>query len=317
MTDVLVLRALGLGDACTAVPALRGARRAWPGARLHLAGPAGPGAWLRGLGVVDHVVPAAGLDPLAWAGGGHVAVNLHGRGPQSHRLLAATQPARLVAFACPEAGVDGPAWDEGEHEVARWCRLLEGSGGRCGPADLRLGVDPDAERPDEVLLHPGAAAAARRWPEQRWAQVATALARGGLRVGLTGTAAERALCERVAAGASGAATVLAGTLDVPALARRVAGAGLLVCGDTGVAHVATAVGTPSVLLFGPTAPGRWGPAVDQERHTVLWHGADDAPGDPHGRRTDPALARIGVAEVVDAASRLLGRPLRPPRAGPR
>ncbi|QAY71166.1 glycosyltransferase family 9 protein [Xylanimonas protaetiae] len=327
MSDVLVLRALGLGDACAAVAALRGVRRAWPGARLHLAGPPGPGAWLRGLGVVDEVIPAHGLEPLAWDGRRHVAVNLHGRGPVSHRVLAATRPARLVAFACPDVRVAGhvrglPAWDEREHEVARWCRLLRAVGGPCGPQDLRLDVDPDAERPGEVLIHPGAAAASRRWPERRWARIAAALVAHGMQVALTGVAGERGLCERVAdatGGPAGAVTVLAGGLDVPGLARRVAGARLLVCGDTGVAHVATAVGTPSVLLFGPTAPERWGPAIDPELHTVLWHGDDGAPGDPHGSRTDPVLARIGSAEVVAAAEDLLARPAvtRPAAGRPR
>ena len=63
---VLVLRALGLGDALTAVPALRGIRRAWPDRWILLAGDAGIGAWLRELGLVDEVLPAAALEPLDW-----------------------------------------------------------------------------------------------------------------------------------------------------------------------------------------------------------------------------------------------------------
>ena len=86
---------------------------------------------------------------------------------------------------------------------------------------------------------------------------------------------------------------------------------LVVCGDTGVAHLATAYGTPSVVLFGPTSPATWGPAVDVERHTVLWHGDGTAGGayrgDPHGAVLDPALARVTVDEVVAAADALLDR----------
>jgi ADP-heptose:LPS heptosyltransferase len=63
--QVLALRALGLGDALTGVPALRGLRRRWPAARLVLAAPPGPGGWLRDLGLVDAVLPAAGIAPLA------------------------------------------------------------------------------------------------------------------------------------------------------------------------------------------------------------------------------------------------------------
>ena len=89
-------------------------------------------------------------------------------------------------------------------------------------------------------------------------------------------------------------------LGLPDLANRVGRAKLLVSGDTGVAHLATAYRTPSVLLFGPTPPHRCGPCVDPRLHTVLWHGADDRPGNPHGALVDPALAAIEVSEVMAA-----------------
>ena len=64
VTTVLALRALGLGDALTGIPALRGLRRAFPGARILLAAPAGLGTWLRDLGVVDGVVSSVlGAEP--------------------------------------------------------------------------------------------------------------------------------------------------------------------------------------------------------------------------------------------------------------
>lgn len=306
--DVLVLRALGLGDALTGVAALRGVRRAWPDRRLWLAGPATTGSWLRDLGVVDEVLVTDGLAPLAWDRPGHVAVNLHGRGPQSHAVLAATGPERLVAFAT-DAHPDGPAWRPDEHEVARWCRLVTGAGGPCDAADLRLAMPPDTTTaPGTVVLHPGAASGSRRWPPERWGAVARALVDAGHDVTLTGGPAERALCARVAADADRPVRVLAGALDVPALAAVVAGARLVVCGDTGVAHVATAVGAPSVLLFGPTPPRWWGPAVDVERHAVLWHGDPAHPGDPHGATVDPALAAVTVDEVLAAAAPLLATP---------
>lgn len=304
--DVLVLRALGLGDALTGVAALRGARRAWPGRRLVLAAPAPLGAFLARHGVVDAVLPAEGLRPLAAAGpGGHVAVDLHGRGPESHRVLAATRPARLVAFACPAAGHDGPAFRADEHEVDRWCRLVRAAGGPCGPADLRLDVPAGPDR-DVVLLHPGAASGSRRWPADRWGALGARLVARGRRVAVTGSAAERDLCGAVAAACGGGALDLSGTLDLDGLAAEVAAAGLLVCGDTGVAHLATALGTPSVLLFGPTPPRWWGPALDPERHAVLWRGAPGHRGDPHGDALDPALAALTVGEVADAALAALG-----------
>jgi len=333
---VLVLRALGLGDALAGIPALRGVRRAWPGRRVLLAAPPAVGAWLEGLGLVDGVVPThglgadgardgdAGTDGLVGApAGGHVAVNLHGSGPESHRALLATRPDVLVAFASAPAGVDGPAWDPAEHEVDRWCRLVSAAGGACSREDLRLDGGP---RGRHVVVHPGAAAPSRRWPAERFAAVVRHLAGAGHDVVVTGGPAETGLCGAVAAGAvatasggpggptgptGGSVADASGTLDLPALADLVATARLVVCGDTGVAHLATAYGTPSVVLFGPTSPTAWGPAVDVERHTVLWHGDGTAGGayrgDPHGTVLDPALARVTVDEVVGAADALLDR----------
>ncbi|MFH6690906.1 glycosyltransferase family 9 protein, partial [Cellulosimicrobium funkei] len=176
-----------------------------------------------------------------------------------------------------------------------------------------------------------------RWPADRFAGVARHLAAAGHDVVVTGGPDERDLCARVVADAdaalggpagapdgTGSVTDTAGTLDLPALADVVATARLVVCGDTGVAHLATAYGTPSVVLFGPTPPATWGPAVDPERHAVLWHGdteqrpahaPDDAArgyrGDPHAADLDPALGRITVAEVVAAARSLLAGPQDP------
>ena len=82
----------------------------------------------------------------------------------------------------------------------------------------------------------------------------------------------------------------------------VAGARLVISGDTGVAHVATNYRTPSVVLFGPVSPAIWGPPPDP-RHQVLWHG--DGRGDPHGDEVDPALLRITEDEVLAATRRAL------------
>jgi ADP-heptose:LPS heptosyltransferase len=236
-----------------------------------------------------------------------LAVNLHGRGPQSSRLLLAGRPRRLLAFRCPALPetADGPAWDDDEHEVARWCRLVATVGAQPDPSRLDLAV-PAGLAPREAqaatLSHPGAASAARRWPAERWAAVARVEHRAGRRVVITGSADERALAETVARGAGlPSGTVLAGRLDLAALAAAVASAARVVCGDTGVGHLATAVGTPSVLVFGPTPPSRWGPPAGRRRHRVLWSGSL---GDPHAGVPDAGLLRITVADVLDALSTL-------------
>src|SRR4051794_36843343 len=95
---VLVLRALGLGDALTGIPALRGIRRAYPGHELLIACGAELGHWLTALGVVDGVVPTAGLAPITGAPVPEVAIDLHGRGPRSHEILPLTRPSQLHGF---------------------------------------------------------------------------------------------------------------------------------------------------------------------------------------------------------------------------
>lgn len=302
MTTVLALRALGLGDALTGVPALRGLRRRWPDAELVLATPPVVGRWLCSLGVVDRVHPADGLDPLTWP---HpppdVAVNLHGRGPESHRRLAALRPGDLLAFDCPETGVTGPRWLPEEHEVDRWVRLVRSAGGSCSADDLRLVTSRPRGR--HVVLHPGAAAGARRWPVERWVDLATELVARDRPVVVTGTTTEADLCAAVArAGAENRC----GTDDLASLDDVVASAALVVCGDTGVAHLATARGAPSVLLFGPVAPALWGPRIDLHLHRVLWEPRPADPvGDPHGEVPDPRLLRITVGQVLAAAAALL------------
>lgn len=304
MSTVLALRALGLGDALTGVPALRGLRRRWPDAELVLAAPPPVGGWLRSLGVVDRVLPATGLAPVPWSGPSpDVAVNLHGRGPQSHRLLTALRPQELVAFDCPEVGVSGPPWIQDEHEVDRWIRLVHAVGAPCSAEDLRL--DSTHPRQAHVVVHPGAAAGSRRWPADRWARVAVELAARGRQVVVTGTPQEAELCAFISAAETDVEN-RCGRDDLDTLTALVSSAALLVCGDTGVAHLATALGTPSVLLFGPVAPALWGPRVDLHLHRVLWspQGTDPA-GDPHGETPDPRLLRTTVAQVLTAADGLL------------
>jgi len=315
---VLVLRALGVGDLLTAVPALRALADAFPRHRRVLAAPRSLAALALATGAVDAVADAAPLAALDRAlDAPDVAVNLHGRGPESHRVLLATRPRRLIAFAhgdVPETATL-PAWRSGEHEVRRWCRLLA----ECGiPADpTRLDVDPPPRPVPPVargatLLHPGAASGARRWPAERWAAIARMERRAGRAVVITGSAAEVPLAHALAraAGLPGSA-ILAGRTDLLGLAAVVAAAARVVCGDTGVAHVATALRTPSVLLFGPISPAEWGPPPDRPWHRVLWLGRT---GDPHADAPDPGLLAIDPADVIAALANLPAPAAAPRRA---
>ncbi|WKN46749.1 glycosyltransferase family 9 protein [Nocardioides sp. Arc9.136] len=303
----LVLRAIGLGDHLAGVPALKALRRALPDHELVLAAPAPLAPLVALVPAVDTHLPVAELAPVPWTGPPpDVAVDLHGNGPASRRLLEDLGPGRLVAYET----ADGPRWDPEEHERARWCRLVRTAFAllptEADPDDVSLDAPPAAPQvAGAVVVHPGAAYPGRRWPPVRFAQVTRALAAEGHRVVVTGSAAEAPLAEEVrrAAGLP-AEAVLAGRTDLGGLAALVAAARLVVCGDTGTAHLASAYATPSVLLFGPTPPHRWGPPA-RGPHTVLWHGT--GPGDPHATELDPALAAIGVEEVLEACRVRLSR----------
>jgi ADP-heptose:LPS heptosyltransferase len=308
---LLAYRALGLGDFLTGIPALRALRDAHPDHHLVLAAPAALGPLVALAAVVDEHAVTEPLAPPPGAGVA-IAVNLHGRGPESHRALLGAGPGRLIAFANAEAGVDGPEWREDEHEVRRWCRLLEESGIPADPGRLELPRPPAPGGAPACVIHPGAASPARQWPASRWAQVAAALRDQGRRVVVTGSAGERHLAGAVVerAGLPPEAD-LAGRTDLLGLAAHVAAAALVLSADTGVAHLATAFGTPSVTLFGPTPPEEWGPPPERPQHVALHRGGR---GDPHGERPDAGLLEITVADVLGVtASRFPPSPAGSPR----
>jgi ADP-heptose:LPS heptosyltransferase len=299
LSSVLLYRTLGLGDFLTAVPAYRAVRRAFPEATVSLAASPGLEPLARLTGAIDAFLPTQELSTPRVRSAPDLVVNLHGRGPQSHRALLALGAARLVGFRCSDLPVPGPEWQPAEHEVARWCRLLEESGVATDPTDLGLDVPSmPSPHPAATVVHPGAAHPARRWPAERFATVTRQLAAEGHDVVVTGSSGERELAADVARAAGlPPAAVLAGRLDLAGLAALVAGARLVICGDTGVAHLATAYGTRSVLLFGPMSPALWGPPAGRPQHHVVWHPRVGA---------DAALLAIDPDEVLAAATAAVG-----------
>ncbi|MFF8601395.1 glycosyltransferase family 9 protein [Streptomyces sp. NPDC015232] len=329
---VVVLRALGTGDLLTAVPALRALRRGLPDHEILLAAPAELAPLARLTRCVDRVLPTTARERAVpatlprTAARPALAVNLHGSGPASHRLLARLAPDALWAFRHPSVpGIRGPAWVPYEHERLRWCRLLRWYGLPADPEDVRIappeGTRAPAPGAAPVLLHPGAAAPARRWPVDRFAAVARQVRHAGQPVVVTAGPGEEQLARAVAERAGLPPSAVAGGphgLPLDELCALVAGAACVVVGDTGIAHLATALGTRSVVLHGPVSPALWGPPSDGGRHIALWHpdGAADAgrPGDPHADRPDPRLLRIGVDEVLAAVLQPAGAGR--PEAGP-
>lgn len=300
--ELLALRALKLGDLLVAVPALRALRKAHPDHRLILAAP----SWLRPIadlaGCVDVLLPTPGLDaPLGLAAGRvDVAVNLHGNGPESRGRLEELMAPRRIGHRA--SGWDGPAWSENVHERERWTRLVRWHGILADPLDYRLTRPGVPKRwPDAVVVHVGAAYGSRLWPVDRFADVARVLARTH-RVLFTGSGDERG---RALAAARGAGlpeeSVLAGELPLDAFAAVVADASLVISADTGAAHLASAFGRPSVVLFGPAPVSQWAPPPGP--HIVL---TDERlrEGNVFSDVPDPALLAVTPPDVLEAAAAL-------------
>ena len=172
-------------------------------------------------------------------------------------------------------------------------------------------VDPDAENKIAgltadgrgfAILNPGAGWGAKRWPAERYGQVAKELAKDGLCSLVNYGPGEKELAEAVEAVSEGAARKISCSVsELIALTRR---ARLLIGGDTGPMHLAAALKIPVVAIFGPTNPARNGPFGTQ---SIVLRSASSMTD--HTRRPEPeqGLLEITVGEVVAAARKLLQR----------
>lgn len=207
------------------------------------------------------------------------------------------------------------------HEVERALSLVEAAGHHLPPGDDgRLRIAPPhasddiaaaAGDPGYVVVHPGASVPARAWDPARHSQLVAALVSRGHRVVLTGGDGERPMTARVAAGmpVPGRVVDLAGRTDFQTLSAVVAAASVVVCGNTGPAHLAAAVGTPVVSIYAPTVPAvRWRPWMVP--HVLL--GRQDIGCAGCRARVcpvagHPCVSGVPVGDVVDAVEALAGR----------
>src|SRR5438046_1574666 len=161
-----------------------------------------------------------------------------------------------------------------------------------------------------ALLNPGAAWPNKRWPPPRLAALAIALRdRRNLKSVVLWGPGEFELAQTVVATAAGAAILSPQTsiADVVALAR---GAAVMVSGDTGPTHIASAVGTPLVGIYGPTRPERNGPWLPDDE-TVSRAAICECHHLRACRRDRMCLLDIDVEEVLAAAERRLAAAGRP------
>lgn len=316
---LLALRALKLGDLLVSVPALHAVRRHRPDHHLVLAVP----GWLEPVvdlvDGVDALLPTPGLDaPLPLAPGiVDTVLNLHGNGPESRGMLDALHAPHRLGHRWPPHGArpalaagepagaptwDGPEWQDGMLERARWARLVTAHGMPADPDEVWLRDPGPTDRPGATVVHVGAFYGSRAWPVERFATVARALADEGADVVLTGGTADVPRAAQVArlAGLDDH-HLLAGRTGLREVAALVAAADLVVSVDTGVAHLASAFATPSVVIFGPAPVEEWGPPPGP--HVVLTD-ARLRRGDTFGHEPDPALLAVTADDVLDAARRV-------------
>jgi ADP-heptose:LPS heptosyltransferase len=269
---ILVAHHLLLGDTLMLTPLLAKCRARWPDADIVLTCPVAYAGLYAGQPYGVRALPydprdAATLRPLRATAGFDLALV-----PGDNRLswLARALDARwIVAFAG-----DSPAWKDWPVDELRtypdapmaWGDLVAGLVDGPAPAPYRPGDWPPPPARTfglppvpYVVLHVGASSPLKLWPPERWRALARWLAARGVPVVWSAGPGEAAIVDAIAPAADDAR--LAGTLSLAQLWHVLARARLLVCPDTGIAHLGRIAGVPTVTLFGPGSATICGPGA--------------------------------------------------------
>jgi lipopolysaccharide heptosyltransferase I len=327
MSRVLIVRLGSLGDLIHTLPAAAAIRRAMPDAEIDWLVDAPHRELLTLVPVISSIVTLGGRSVGDWLTARRTLrerrydVALDFQGLIKSALLARLSGAkRIVGFDRASAREGSAAMfysecvaAEGGHVIEKNLRLAAAIGVRAEATEfpLRPVLSPalDAVRAEVrepfALLNPGAAWPNKRWPTESFAAISRHLRdHHGLRSVVLWGPAEQPLASGVAAASGGAAVVAPATrlADLVALSRE---ARFMLSGDTGPTHIAAAVGTPIVALFGPTSPARNGP---WNRDDVVLSRYDQC--DCHYQRTCRrssgwCLGTISVDEVRAAVDRRL------------
>lgn len=302
---IAVVRALpGLGDLLCAVPALRALRNTYPEARIDLIGLDSTMPFVRRFGhYVDELVPFPGFPGIPEGPHGSLhevdrfqrsmrsrrydlAVQMHGSGAVMNEFVGGLGASSVVG-CCPPCGhtpVQGRfvIYDPDEPEVERNLRIVELAGAADEDSRLEFPVTPEdmrdaywltqaldvADNPFAVV-HAGASVPDRSWPIEYFAAIVARYVDLGIHVILTGVFKER---DRIAALSAAVPSPLvhdaAGITTLGELGALLMGSVASVSGDTGVAHVAAAVGSPGVTFYRADQVTRWGAGAERRTHLV-------------------------------------------------
>lgn len=349
---IAVLRAVGLGDLVTAMPALEALRAAYPRAEIVLLGRPLYRELLAGrrspVDRVEVVPPMPGIadrdgEPVSAelraefvqrmrAEEFDIALQLHGGGRNSNGLIRDVGARFTAGMRTPDAPpLD--AWIPYIYYQPEILRLLEAvalAGAqpvtvrprltlREDDFDASYRVLPETGRPLAVM-HPGSSDPRRRWPARKFAEVGTALAAEGHDVAIVGECESR-LAAEIASAMRAPATDLSDRCSPAALLGTIARAALFIGNDSGPLHVANAVRTPAVGIY-------WcGNLINAEpgtrstnRPVIGWRTECPVCGADCTREscahTASFVADVSVAEVLDAAFDLLGLRTRAAREVP-
>lgn len=301
---VVVMRALRLGDLICATPALRSLRKLLPQAHITLIGlPLAQEFVLRCrylddfmefpgyAGIADQTfLPARSLAFLARMQEEHydLAIQLHGSGVFSNPFTVMLGAKYTVGFTRPHEtnlGLDfSVPYPSQGREVKRLLTLMYALGAPDTGDDTELTVLPSdraelqqhpvldsivqTQRPI-IGIHPGASIATRRWMLDRFANVADQLIElYGAEIVITGGKHEWEMCERVRTLMHHLAHNVAGQTSLGTLAALIERLTLFICNDSGPAHLAAALGTPSITIFGAANAEDWA-ASDTLKHRPL------------------------------------------------
>jgi len=337
---ILIVRTSALGDVVHALPVLTALRRHLPQARIGwvveeamapvLAGhpdldeliPVRLRHWGKEpftrrtvrelaafLGALDRFAPEVTLDLM----GNHKAGVISALTLSDRRIGAARHARREPSSA---AWISEPVAPRGIHVVDRMLSLLDGLELPAEPADFGAekifrGEIPVAAReifaahPEPfVLIHPGAGWPNKIYPPERWGEVARRLREAtGLPALVALAHGEETLAATVEAASGGAARAVAAP-DLPTLAALLRQARLVLGGDSGPTHLAHALGTPILMVMGPTGPERNGPYGAPER--AVWRVLPCSFCHRHFGETKACLLEIPADRVAERAAELLG-----------
>jgi ADP-heptose:LPS heptosyltransferase len=339
---IAVVRALQIGDMLTVTPALQALRHAFPKADITLIGL----PWARDLAnrlmSVDHFVEFPGFAGipeadyerpktdrfLRWirAARYDLAVQLHGDGTHSNgfvtRLGAHWTLGYEPAGAAPSLHFSAPYPTAPLNEIERPLHLLEMFGIKSHGTHMEFPLRPDDHEELERNVHamggtlngpligllPGARSPSRRWPAERFAAVADALrTQTGAQILVLGGPGDERLGDSVVRAMQRRAVNVAGRLSLGASAALINQLDLLITNDTGPSHIARALDTPSVVLFGPGDYSRWRP-LDEQTHRSVMVGVACSPCFHRECPIDHRCMRgITVAAVTRAARDQLAR----------